>query len=241
MLFGAGKQAEAHLHMFLKHYPSIKFCTIVNRNLNERALDLYKSATAAFVRVTFHLFSWKEEDSIQNVVKDADIVICATSATSPLFPSSWVPSGAHIILIGSYKPHMQEVEEALVQRAVPADRPVIGRRISQALIVDSREACLKEAGDLIKAGTGQESVVEIGELLLQNEGKPLAELLSHQLSGSEGQSIQSAGARDFTGPITMFKSVGIGLQDVVMAKEVVSHAKRIPRVGISIQGYDTPL
>ncbi|KAF9449232.1 NAD(P)-binding protein [Macrolepiota fuliginosa MF-IS2] len=239
VLFGAGKQIEAHLSVFLKHYPSIKFCTLVNRNLNERALDLFKTAIATFPRVTFHLFPGQDRDSIQNSVSSADIIVCATSAASPLFPSSWVPSGTHVVLVGSYKPHMQEVEEALVQRAIPTIRPTASQRISQALIVDSREACIKEAGDLIKAGVGEESMLEIGELL-QDEGQSLTELAPGSHSNPGNHLTQTTEVCDFEGPITMFKSVGIGLQDVVMAKEVVSHAKTHRHVGTLVGRYDAP-
>lgn len=236
VMFGAGKQIEAHINLFLKHYPSLSSCTIVNRTLNERARTLHESAAAAFTRVTFQLLSRQNEDAIQKAVQSANIIICATSATSPLFPSSWVSSGTHVILIGSYKPHMQEVEETLVHRAIPSVRSNFDQRINQALIVDSREACAVEAGDLIKAGVEQGSIVEIGELLLQDK---------------DGRGISPHGARTAsalptnpdacTGPITIFKSVGIGLQDVIIAKEVVSHAKNMSGVGTLVEGYDAAI
>ncbi|KAJ3569562.1 hypothetical protein NP233_g4976 [Leucocoprinus birnbaumii] len=223
VMFGAGKQVESHINVFLRHYRGISSCTIINRTLNERALDLFRSATAAFPRVTFHLHSQLDKDSIENAVKAAEIIICATSSTSPLFPSSWVRSGAHVILIGSYKPTMQEVEETLVKRAISATEPDMGQRITQMLLVDSRAACMQEAGDLIKAEVDSASVHEIGELiLLKSVGhSQLKPEVSQASSGEEDPTIS------FTGPVTMFKSVGVGLQDVVMAKEVVSHAKAL--------------
>jgi len=236
VMFGAGKQIEAHINVFLKHYPSINSCTIVNHSLNERARALYESTTASFTGVNFQLLSQQSEVAIHEAVQKADIIICATSATSPLFPSSWVSSGAHVILIGSYKPHMQEVEGALVQRAIPPARPIVGERINQALIVDSREACMTEAGDLIQARVEPTSIVEIGELLLQDKGQGIRPQPS---SGARKGSVLSINPEPFTGPITMFKSVGVGLQDVVIAKEVVSHATNMPGVGTLIEGYDT--
>lgn len=229
MLFGAGKQIESHINVFLRHYRGIKSCTIVNRTLNERALDLFKSATGAFHLVTFHLFSKPERESIENAVRTADVIICATSATAPLFPSSWVKSGAHVVIVGSYKPHMQEVEEELVKRSLHTSPPDVSQRIHQALIVDSREACLKEAGDLLKAGIDGALMCEIGELVLRKGSEPVKEHLSQRLSDAKF---------GFRGPITMFKSVGVGLQDVVMAKEVVSHAKNMQGIGTLIERYD---
>lgn len=241
-MFGAGKQIEAHLNIFLRHYPSVNSCTIINRNLNERALDLYKSAITTFQKVIFHLFPRQDDVSVQKAVQMADIIICATSATVPLFPSSWVSTGTHVILVGSYKPHMQEIEEALVRRAIPSSQPKVGRRINQAIIVDSREACAKEAGDLIKAGVDQGSMIEIGELLLQGGDDFLTDVISQRLAkGPEEGGTPSTDAFYSTGSITMFKSVGVGLQDVAIAREVVSHAKNTPGVGISIKGYDTTI
>ncbi|KAF5349982.1 hypothetical protein D9756_009088 [Leucocoprinus leucothites] len=216
VLFGAGKQVESHINLFLRHYSSIKSCTIVNRTLNERALDLFKSATAAFPRVSSRHCCLRDTIHIPSV------------------PSSWVRNGTHIILIGSYKPSMQEAEETLVGRAVAAVKPVVGQRINQALIVDSRTACMQEAGDLLKAGVDSTSMLEMGELLLLK--KPQSEF-SPQHSPAEEKDLTNL--TGFTGPITIFKSVGVGLQDVVMAKEVVSHAKNIPGAGTLIERYDT--
>ncbi|KXN83257.1 Ketimine reductase mu-crystallin [Leucoagaricus sp. SymC.cos] len=229
VLFGAGKQIESHINVFLRHFRSMKTCTIVNRTLNERALDLYRSATEAFPRVTFHLISQLETDSIRKAVQEANIIICATPSTSPLFPSSWVASGTHVVLVGSYTSVMQEVEEVLVKRAIPTAHPNASKRIDQVLLVDSREACMKEAGDLIKAGIDQASMLEVGELILQKGGEGPTEMSS--------PSVESI-PMDFAGPVTMFKSVGVGLQDVVMSKEVVSYAKNSVGTGTLIEHYD---
>lgn len=61
-------------------------------------------------------------------MRDASIVVTATSSTVPLFPSSFVSPGTHLCLIGSYKPTMHEIDSELVLRA--------GK-----VIVDSKEAC----------------------------------------------------------------------------------------------------
>ena len=127
---------------------------------------------------------------------------------------------------------MQEVEETLVKRAVPATRPIDDQQINQVLIVDSRLACMQEAGDLLKAGVDPTSMLEIGELISRKEGQsqPQSEISSSLLTYFERNS--------FTGPITMFKSVGVGVQDVIITKEVVSHAKNMG-MGTLIERYDT--
>lgn len=236
VLFGAGKQVESHINIFLRHYPGIRICTIVNRTLNKRALDLVKAITTSFPHVTFQLFSLLEQESIEKAVRTADIIICATSSVLPLFPSSWVKSGTHVILVGSYKPSMQEVEETLVKRAVPGTQSIDDQQASQVLIVDSRSACMQEAGDLLKAGADSASILEIGELISRKRGQSQQQL--EVSSPPPMYSEKSSHPVSFTGPITMFKSVGVGLQDVIIAKEVVSHAKNTMGVGTLIERYD---
>ena len=146
---------------------------------------------------------------MEDAVRSADVIICATSSTVPLFPSAWVRMGTHVILIGSFTPAMREVERELVFRALPG-----------CLLVDSRKACLEEAGELIDAGLEPQQLTEIGELVVD-----------------EGIRDSCLSKKD----ITMFKSVGVGLQDVAVACAVVSqHTALLSRsdVGTVIEDYD---
>jgi len=92
---------------------------------------------------------------------------------------------------------MREVERELVLRAVQSPT---------CLLVDSRKACLEEAGELIDAGLEAHQLTEIGELVPRDKaiGRP----------DEDG----------FDGAVTMFKSVGVGLQDVAIACAVVDRA-----------------
>ena len=184
--FGAGRQIAAHLDLFIRHFPSISDCTVVNRTINARSNVLKETIEARFNHVNLHVISSQDSREMEDAVRSADVIICATSSTAPLFPSSWVQTGTHVILIGSFTPAMREVERELVLRAIPG-----------CLLVDSRKACLEEAGELIDAGLEPHQLTEIGEL--DGDGRP---------------------GKD----ITMFKSVGVGLQDVAIACAVVGHA-----------------
>lgn len=142
----------------------------------------------------------------------AQLIICATSSTAPLFPSSWVRDGTHIVLIGSYKPTMHEVDGDLVRRAIPADA-------RSDLVVDSRAACLHEAGELISAGIEGSQVVEIGDLVsFDAEG---------ELIFAATPPAPAEGGGGTTGRVTIFKSVGVGLQDVAIACAVVEKAEEM--------------
>ncbi|KAL1674288.1 hypothetical protein EV122DRAFT_220903 [Schizophyllum commune] len=217
--FGSGKQIEAHLKLFLRAYPSVTRCSIINRSANERLTKLADALRVAFPRVTVETSSTaaqaQADGSVEGAVRTADIVICATSSTAPLFPSSWVQPGAHVILIGSYKPHMKEVDTELVHRA-----------LAGALIVDSRDACAQEAGELLEAKVDMAAVSEIGELV-EVDGKGRL-----QTTLPEWKTKERADA------VTMFKSVGVGLQDVAIACAAVDKARAMG-LGTTVEGYDS--
>lgn len=210
MAFGAGKQIEAHLDLFIRHFRSISDCTIVNRTINVRSDCLKETIKARFDHVKLHVISSEKDNRqmMEDAVRSADVIICATSSTVPLFSSSWVRTGAHVILIGSFTPAMREVERELVIRAVSSPG---------CLLVDLRKACLEEAGEIIEAGVEGDQMTEIGELVLKDKDR---------LELRDG----------IEGPITMFKSVGVGLQDVAMAVTVVERA--LGSHGTVIEGYD---
>lgn len=113
---------------------------------------------------------------------------------------------------------MQEVETELVERAQ-------GR-----IIVDDVEACSLEAGDLIKANVTGEQCIPLG-LLLNHEALtdlsqgrtdtlPSAEAILTLFKGLD----KDANRGERIGDVTMFKSVGIGLQDVAITSLVVAKA-----------------
>jgi len=180
---------------------------------------------------------------IEVALRAGDIVICATSSTSPLFPSSWVKDGTHVILIGSYTPTMQEVDTTLIFRALGnfnySFTPDRNKSMLPTLLVDSREACLHEAGELINAAIRPEQVAEIGELLPTDEHGNLSTEQYHQLLSRKGP--RNTEVVGFYGPVTIFKSVGVGLQDVAIACAIVDKALSLgdKNFGISINCYDS--
>ncbi|MFQ5680377.1 MAG: ornithine cyclodeaminase family protein [Gemmatimonadota bacterium] len=88
-------------------------------------------------------------------LRGAEIVIAATSSSSPVFGGAYLEPGAHVCAIGAYTPEMQEVDTSTVRRA--------------RVVVDTRDGALAEAGDLIRPiregildpGT----IVELGEIV----------------------------------------------------------------------------
>lgn len=211
--FGAGAQIAAHITLLLRYYSgSLSRCIIYNRSLNVRVERLVKSLRRDFASVTFICRQTPDDirgvgddvDSLRSDLESTDIICAATSSTKALFPSSFVRPGTHLNLVGSYTTQMMEVETSLIHRA-------------DLLIVDSRSACMLEAGELVAAGLRPEDMREIGELVgTDSEASPLG------LSGDR---------------VTIFKSVGLGAQDVAIAKFVVDLAER-KGIGCNLNSYD---
>ncbi|GMK57060.1 hypothetical protein CspeluHIS016_0309000 [Cutaneotrichosporon spelunceum] len=211
VIFGSGTQADGHARAFLQTYPSIKKVTVVARRSTPRSRALVQDIASHFPAVTVAegVASYADgtaEDGfdLAATVGDADIICTMTSSTSALFPSAPVKAGAHMCLIGSYKPHMREVEDELVKRA-------------GVVLVDSREACAAEAGEL--QGMEPSDLVELGEVVdVRTREEAVA-----KVNGA--------------GDVNIFKSVGLGVQDVAISAVVLAEAERMG-LGTVIPDYD---
>ena len=128
-------------------------------------------------------------------VRRADILCTATTSTEPVFEGKELRPGTHINAVGAYTPQMQEVDVETIRRA--------------KVVIDSRDASLVEAGDLIiplRQGTITERHIhaEIGEIVAGR--KP---------------------GRTSEEEITYFKSVGVAVQDVAAARRILEKAKEL--------------
>ncbi len=54
---------------------------------------------------------------LEAACREADIVSCATSATSPLIKGAWLKTGCHLDLVGSFTPEMREADDDAIRRA----------------------------------------------------------------------------------------------------------------------------
>ncbi|WP_425837971.1 ornithine cyclodeaminase family protein [Streptomyces fractus] len=68
-------------------------------------------------------------------MRRADLVVCATPATTPLFDSAQLPDTAVVLAVGSHDPDSREVDSALVSRA--------------QVIVEDPDTALRECGDIV--------------------------------------------------------------------------------------------
>jgi alanine dehydrogenase len=73
--------------------------------------------------------------ALEESVRAADIVSCATSSPTPLVAGQWLRPGTFVDLVGSFSPSTREADDDAVRRA--------------RIFVDTFEGALAEAGDLI--------------------------------------------------------------------------------------------
>ena len=74
---------------------------------------------------------------LADALAGADVVCCATTATEPLFALDDLPDEVHVNAIGSFRPTMRELPDALLGAGL--------------VVVDERGAILEEAGEVLHA------------------------------------------------------------------------------------------
>lgn len=119
--------------------------------------------------------------TVEEAVLNADIICTVTFAMSPILKAEWVKPGAHINAVGACRPNWRELDETVMNNSI--------------IYVDSRDAALEEAGDIIINKVQDKIYAEIGEVV--NGTK-------------EARWSQT----------TVFKSLGVAVEDVVAAKLV---------------------
>jgi thiomorpholine-carboxylate dehydrogenase len=120
----------------------------------------------------------------EEAVLGADVVLTLTSSPEPILFGRWLKKDAMVCAVGAVTPNRRELDDDAMRGAV---------------VVESREAALREPGDILLAKA--EVSAEIGELL---QGKQL----------------------DRRDRPVVFKSVGIAIEDVASAKLVYDRISR---------------
>ncbi|HEY3279851.1 MAG TPA: NAD(P)-binding domain-containing protein [Gemmatimonadales bacterium] len=176
-ILGSGVQARSHLAA-LRHVRSFKEVRVWSpRNAPAFAQRHGVKAVA----------------TAADAVRGADVVVVAASATTPILQGRWLSPGTHVNAIGATRPEWRELDDDLVTTA--------------RIFVDSREAALRESGDVIASRRGSE-VTEIGAVV----------------SGADP-------GRRTPSEITLFKSVGVAVEDVAAAALVLGARSRESGVG----------
>ena len=195
-IFGSGAQARTQLEAV---------CTVrkIERvwvySLDEPGAEVFVDEMAGHGPIPNDL---KLVASPSEAIAEADVICTATTSSTPVFNGAELKPGTHINAIGSFTPDMQEVDIETILRSM--------------VVVDSREAVLAEAGDLIipidkGVITAEWIHAELGEII--NGAK------SNRLDPNQ---------------ITLFKSVGVAVQDAIAASRALKGAE-VASLGQAIQ------
>ena len=122
-------------------------------------------------------------ESAEAAVRGADVVVTATASQEPILKGAWLEPGAHVNAVGSSRPDWRELDE---------------EAMSNAVVVDSRAAAAKEAGDVVIPQA--QIYAEAGEIFARIKEPPI-------------------------GVTSIFKSVGLACEDVAAARLVFDAAE----------------
>ena len=173
-VIGSGFQAETQLEA-VAAVRTVERARVFSRNSEKRDAYAARMTERLGIPVT-------ASASAEEAVEAVDVVITATYAKDPVL--SAVPETALVIAVGSNNPTRRELPGELVRKA--------------RIVVDDKEACRIEAGDLL--------------LALDDEGWRNVMELKNLVAGKT-----KAGHED---RLTVFKSVGLGLEDVAVGAVV---------------------
>jgi ornithine cyclodeaminase/alanine dehydrogenase len=166
-------------------------------DLNEiKVFDLSEKMMNRFVKEMsskLNIDVFKSESG-EDAVKNADIVITATTSKHPVVKRKWLGDIVHVGAIGSFYPDYRELDTEIICEG--------------KVVVDSLEAILEEAGDiLIPISEGLFTIdqihAELGDII---NGK------------KEGRTPEDQ--------ITVFKSVGLAIQDSSVANLVLKKYRK---------------
>jgi ornithine cyclodeaminase/alanine dehydrogenase-like protein (mu-crystallin family) len=120
----------------------------------------------------------------EEVVSGEDVLLTLTSSPTPILQGRWLKKDAMVCAVGAVTPDRRELDDEAMRGAV---------------VVESREAALREPGDILLSKA--KVAAEIGELL------------------------QGAVIDRMDRPV-VFKSLGIAIEDIAAAKLVYDRASR---------------
>lgn len=175
--FGAGVQARSHLEAMCAVRP-VTDLVVVSRS---------PDAAEALVRDGRDR-GLNARRGQPDAVAEADLVCTCTTSDTPLFDGSLLPPGAHVNAVGAHLPDARELDTATIRR---------GR-----VVVETREAALAEAGELVI---------------------PIAEgaIPSDHVAADLRETVGGAEVRRSPEDVTVFKSVGIAFEDLAVARAIV--------------------
>jgi ornithine cyclodeaminase/alanine dehydrogenase-like protein (mu-crystallin family) len=127
-IFGAGPQAVGHAEALATGgFAAIGDLAYITRNPERARLAL--GADASVIAAA--------DPAVADRLRSSDVIVCTTTASTPLFDSQLVPDHAIVMVIGAHEAVKREVDGDLMARAM--------------VVVEDRATALREAGDVVHA------------------------------------------------------------------------------------------
>ncbi len=127
LVVGAGTVAKTLIQAYREVFPGLETFTVWARSEDKaKALADDMAEDGVMVEVATDLAA---------AVGQADIISTATMTKDPILKGAWIKPGAHVDLIGAYRPDMREADDDLMLKG--------------SLFVDARETTIGEIGELM--------------------------------------------------------------------------------------------
>ena len=151
VVFGSGPQAISHIQTLAALDAKVTSVVFVVRDIEKAQKRIPDVAQMGLTSdCAIQILGADSHEVIQHL-QQADLVIAATTARSPLFDSTLLKQSVIVIAVGSHEPEVCEIDSKLVARA--------------QVVVETRASALREAGDVIMAiGDGSITAQSLHEL-----------------------------------------------------------------------------
>ncbi|HUW78761.1 MAG TPA: ornithine cyclodeaminase family protein [Candidatus Nanopelagicaceae bacterium] len=133
LVFGAGPQARAHLKAMRFIRPLEQISAVVRSERAAGSIDEFASGLGLEIQT----IDLQEVNQVNQAVAESDLIVCATTATTPLFDGRLVSTSACVIAVGAHEPTAREIDGELVGRSL--------------VVVEDRATAIRESGDIALA------------------------------------------------------------------------------------------
>jgi ornithine cyclodeaminase/alanine dehydrogenase-like protein (mu-crystallin family) len=183
-ILGSGVQARSHLDLLcrVRQFAEVRVWSRTRAHAERLVESARRARSSAATGTSSRTERAAPEivacDTAEEAVRGADVVVTATSATTPVLRGEWLAPGAHVNAVGACVAAWRELDDEVMRNVV---------------YVDSRAAAAVESGDVIHSRCAV--YAELGDLF-------------------------SGAVPSRAGETTVFKSLGLAVEDVAAASLV---------------------
>lgn len=146
LIVGCGSLAPYLVNAYRTAFPLVSRFVVWNRD-KDKSVALASHCRDSLGNADDKVI-YEHTENLNEAIKAADIIVCATGSNTPLVKGVLIKDGAHLNLVGSFKKDMKECDDEAIGR---------GR-----VFVDV-EAAVEEAGELV--GALERGVIEKKDII----------------------------------------------------------------------------